>query len=342
MSYEVRTGLLALVAIALSLWGIKYIQGTNLLSKSDTYYAFYNDVSGVTVGTPVQISGVTVGSVSARELNTEDRRVKLTFTLERNVPLPKNTRAALVAKSFLGEMAIVFDYDAPCSGDNCAQSGDTFVGISRGMVESMLGEGGLTTYIDQLKNGLKEVADSLNQDILGEDSTGPLAESARDLQATMSNLKDATGRMNLLLQRSSPALERTLANVASLTSTLEGQQNKIASIISNADSLSQQMVDAQLGQAVQDAKQTIVQLNETLAVAQTALGGVNEMIGNLKKGEGTLGLLLQDEALYNNLNTMSYSLDSLLTDLQDKPYRYLPLKSRRKVKRFDKLDNADQ
>lgn len=340
MSPEVRTGILALVAVALSLWGIKYIQGSNILSNSETYYAYYDNVAGVQIGTPVQISGVSVGSVSARDLSTEDRRVRLTMTLERQVPLPKTTRAVLATVSPLGDMAIILEYPVPCDGSNCAQDGDTFEGYTRGMVESMLGDGGLGTYIDQLRKGLLEAVDSLNHGLLSEDSKGPLAESVRDMRSIMGNLNQATGRMNLLLQRSSPAMESTLNSIAELTETLEEQKQAIAGIISNTDSLSQQMVDARLDEAVLEAKATITKLNETLVTADSAMGGVDELVGQLQAGEGTLGMLLQDDGLYTNLNALSYSLDSLLADLQDRPYRYIPLKGRRKVERYDRKDAA--
>lgn len=340
MSPELRTGILALVAVGLSLWGIKYIQGSNILSSSQTFYAYYDDVTGVQIGTPVQVSGVSVGSVSARDLSVEDRRVRLTFTLEREVPLPKDTRAVLATVSLLGDMAVIMDYDQPCSGANCAEAGDTFVGRTQGTVEAMLGEGGLTTYIDQLKTGLLEAIDSLNKGLLSEDSEGPLAESVRDLRGTMKNLNAATGRVNLMLQRSSPALESTLSNISQLTATLEEQKQAIAGIISNTDSLSQQMVDARLDEAVSEAKATLSKLNETLVTADSALGGVDELVGQLQAGEGTLGMLLQDEELYSNLNALSFSLDSLMVDFQERPYRYVPLKSRRKVERYDRRDES--
>lgn len=339
MSSEIRTGVLALAAIAITLWGIKYIQGSNIFSSSKTFYAYYDDIMGVQVGTPIQISGVSVGSVSARDLSVEDRRVKLTFTLERDVPLPKETKAVLATTSPLGDMSIIFEYDHPCQGGaGCAEDGDIFEGVTRGLVESVLGDGGLTSYLEQLKEGMKEIADSLNNGFLSEDAEGPLAESVRDLRGTMSNLKEATGRMNLMLQRSSPALESSLNNMATLTSTLEEQKASIASIIANTDSLSQQMVNARLDEAVMQAKTTITELNETLVTAKSAMGGVDELVGQLKAGEGTLGMLLQDEELYTNLNALSFSLDSLMIDIQEKPYRYFPLKSRRKVEKYDRQD----
>jgi phospholipid/cholesterol/gamma-HCH transport system substrate-binding protein len=340
MSHEVRIGILALVATGLTLWGIKFIQGTNLLSKTDTYYAYYDEVNGVQIGTPIQISGVTVGSVSAIDLGIEDRRVRLSFTLERKVPMPKSTRAVLMQTSVLGDKAIILDYDQPCQGANCAVDGDELTGVSLDMVESILGEGGIGNYMEQLTASLNQLVDSINYKLLGDDSEGPLAESARGIQSTVENLKQATGRMNLMLQRSAPALESTLNNVDQLTATLEQQRGSIAGILDNADSLSNQLVEAQLGEAIEGIKGTITQLNETLAGADQTVAGLNEVMGKIEKGEGTLGMLVQDETLYQNLNALSYSLDSLTTDFQERPYRYLPLKGRNRVKRYDRKDAA--
>lgn len=341
MSYEVRTGALALIAIALSLWGIKYIQGTNILSKSTTLYAYYDNVAGVEVGTPVQISGVTVGSVSARDLGVEDRRVRLTLTIERPMPLPKNATATLASTSMLGGMAILLDYDRPCTGADCAENGDVLQGRTLGMVEAILGGNGLTPYIDQVKSGIQGTVDTLNNTLLGENSAGPLAETFRDMSATMQNLKAATDRMNIMLQRSSPELEKTLANVSRLTTTLGNQTKNIEGIIANTNGLSQQMVDAKLGEAVAEAKAAIAELNSTLASAKTAMTGINSLVGKVEQGEGSLGRLMKDEALYDNLNALSFSMDSLIIDIQEKPYRYLPLKSRRRVQRYDALDQKD-
>ncbi|MEM1216216.1 MAG: MlaD family protein, partial [Bacteroidota bacterium] len=102
MSNEVRTGLLALFAIALTLWGIKYIQGSNILSQADVFYANYDNVAGVQIGTPVRISGVTVGSVAERKIDFETQRVRLAFDMKQKVDLPKNTQAVLASIGVLG------------------------------------------------------------------------------------------------------------------------------------------------------------------------------------------------------------------------------------------------
>jgi len=339
MSKEVRIGLLALVAVAVSLWGIKFIQGSNILQRSDVYHVYFNEVGGIQIGTSVKISGVTVGSVSAIELNLDDRRVRLDIAMNRSVPLPKNTLAVLATTGVMGDKAIILQYDQPCNGDNCAQSGDTLKGQYQGLVESMVGEGGVEGYIGEFKKALLEITDTLNNTLLGDDSQSPIASTARDLQSTMANMKLASSRFNSLLQRTAPSMEQSLNNIGQLTQTLESQRQHIADVIANADSLSQQMVDGQLDEAIVKIKSTIDKLDQTMATANTTLASVSTVMDKVQKGEGSLGKLVQDEALYNNLNALSFSMDSLMVDFQDKPYRYMPLKSRRRVKKFDRQDN---
>ncbi|MCB0635682.1 MAG: hypothetical protein KDC54_03645, partial [Lewinella sp.] len=187
-----------------------------------------------------------------------------------------------------------------------------------------------------------EVLDSLNEKLLGEDSDSPVAETARDLQSTMASLKDAAARTNLLLQRSSPALESALDDVSQLTATLAEQRDAIGQILANADTLSQQLVDAELNAVIADVQETIQQLSATLGTTNEAMAGVNDLVGKVQQGEGTLGKLMTDEALYQNLSELTYSLDSLMADLQERPYRYFPLKSRRRVNRYDQQDANNQ
>lgn len=339
MSKEVRIGILGLLTVALGLWGIKYIQGSNLLSRTDEYYAYFTNVGGVQVGTPVQVSGVNVGSISNIELSEIDRRVRLTLNLERELPLPKDTRAVLVTTGFLGDMAIYLEYDKPCiNGVGCAESGDTLQGDTRGMVEAILGEGGIEGYVETLNQGIQQALDSLNQSLLGEDSDSPIAKSARSLESTMTNLEQATSRANLLVARSSPALERALEDLQKITSTLAEQRASIASLLQNADSLSQQLVAARLDEVIKEVKGTVAELSATLNTTNNAMGGVNNLVNQIEAGEGTLGKLVTDEELYRNLRELTSSLDSLLSDIQNRPYRYIPLKGRNQINRYDRRD----
>lgn len=339
MSNEVKVGLLAIVAIAVSYWGYKFIMGKNVLLKSNTYKVYYPKVDRMQVGTQVYINGVPVGSVAEVQLlNDIDRTVEVILDLQPGMTIPKDTKAIIVATGFMGGKAIKLHYETPCSGDDCAEPGDTLEGEFRGLLDSMVGEEAVDDYVNILQNSLQKVIDTLNYALLSDESDSPIANTMRNLDATMANLNSSTARLDRLLQRSSGDIEATLGNVRSITGNLEANNKKIEAILANADSLSSQLVAADLAKTVQEINASITALKGTLERANGAIGGVSELVDGVNAGEGTLGMLLQDEALYQNLSQLSRQADSLITDFQTRPYRYVPLKSRNRVERYDRKD----
>lgn len=342
MKKEVGIGILALLAVSLSLWGYKFIQGSNILSRNIELYAYYDDVGGLQIGTPVQISGVTVGAVSKIDLDLASRKVRLTLNLQKDVHVPKSTRAVIVVTSFLGGQAIYLEYDQTCQpGVDCAQKGDVLTAVKRGMLESTLGEDAIDGYMEQLTRGLNQAMDTLNQILLGEDSKSPIAVSARDLQATLLNLKSASGKLDGLLGSAGPNLIATSGDLRKLTATFAAQREHFASIVGQTDSITRQLSRADLEKTVVGLNQTLSDLRATLRTADQTVGNVNGLITGVKQGQGTLGKLVVDDQLYQQLMYMSHRIDSLANDLQQHPYRYMPLKSRNQVRRYDRQDDQE-
>ncbi|TXB66484.1 MCE family protein [Phaeodactylibacter luteus] len=341
MSNEVKVGILAIVALAVSYWGYKFILGSNVLLKSNTYTVYYPQVDRMQVGTQVFINGVTVGSVAdVSLLNDIDRTVKVVLDLNPDMTIPKDTRAVIVSTGFMGGKAVLLEYDKPCSGDDCAQSGDTLEGVYKDLLGSMVGEDAVADYMSIVQKGLNNVLDSLNAALLSEDSGSPVAEAVRNLNQTLANLNSSTGQLDRMLRASSGNIQGSLKNVEAITANLQANNEKISAILSNADSLSSQLVAADLQATIAEVNATIAQLKGTLAKTDSALGNVNGIVESIGAGEGSLGKLIKDEALYQNLNDVSRKADSLITDFQDRPYRYMPLKSRRKVEKYDRQDAA--
>lgn len=340
MSNEVKIGILAIVAVALSLWGYKFIMGKNALSASNIYYVDYNTVEGLQKGTPVRISGFQVGVVADIYLKPDDpaRRVTVTLDLDKDIAVPKDTRATIVATSIMGAKAVDLFYEQPCSGDNCAPSGSFLRGETRGLLGSMLSEDQAQDYVNIVKSGLTDVIDTLNKEILNENSNSPIAITLRDMRYTMGNLRSSTSQLDAVLQRSSKDIEGTFKNLNSISSTLEANNDKIKNIIANFDNLSNDLAQADLQNTVESIKATLGTLNQTLGTTNTAVQGVNNAIGKINSGQGTLGKLMQDDELYYQLKSMSNNVDSLVNDIQERPYRYIPFKNRSKVQRYDRLD----
>ncbi|MCB0592587.1 MAG: MCE family protein [Lewinellaceae bacterium] len=341
MSNEVKVGILAVVAIALSIWGYKFIRGKNVLLKANTYKVYYPRVDRMQVGTQIFINGVEVGNVaSVNLLNDVDRTVEVILDLKPGMEIPKNTKAVIVSTGFMGGKAIMLEYPRPCSGDDCARSGDVLEGEIRGLLGSMVGEDNVAQYMDIVKKGLEDVIDTLNAALL-EDPDSPLGKSMKNLESTLANLNSATGQLDGLLRSSSGSIEGTLDNLNGITGNLQRNNDKINSILGNADSLSSQLVAADLEKTLREVNEAIAGLKTTLQSADTALDGFSGVMGKIRNGEGSLGKLMSDEELYNNINELSHRADSLINDFQGRPYRYMPFKSRSKVKKFDRKDAVE-
>jgi phospholipid/cholesterol/gamma-HCH transport system substrate-binding protein len=339
MSNEVKVGLLAIVAIAVSYWGYKFIMGKNVLLKSNTYKVYYPKVDRMQVGTQVFINGVSVGSVAKVDLlNDVDRTVEVVLDLIPDMTIPKDARAVIVSTGFMGGKAIKLMYDKPCSGDDCAEPGDTIEGEFKGLLDSMVGEEAVGDYASILQKSLQKVIDTLNYALLSEESGSPIANTMRNLDATMANLNSSTSQLDRLLRGSSGNIASSLESVESITGNLEKNNAKISAILANADSLSSQLVATDLEKTVREINASIQQLKGTLENADKAIAGVSGVVEGINAGEGTLGQLVKDEALYRNISNLTREADSLITDFQDRPYRYMPLKSRRRVERFDRQD----
>ncbi|CAH1000022.1 hypothetical protein LEM8419_01220 [Neolewinella maritima] len=339
MRNEVKIGILAVVAILLAFWGFKFIQGSNLFSSSQTYYVDYADVAGLTVGTPVQISGVNVGTVNEIQLDQVKKLVRVTLEIRKNVNVPTGAKAYISTVSLLGEKAVQLEYTKPCFGDgDCAEDGSYLEGSSKGILSSFLGTDPDADPADGIKAQLGEAVDSLQWTLFSPESDNPIARSSRDLAATMENLRAASQRFETLLDANSRSISTTTRNLASLTNTLDAQGESIAHILSNTDTLTTNLSRLQLDQTVDEVNTSIVQLRGTLDNADRALNGITDVFNDVQNGNGTLGKLLTDDEIYNRLNRASLAADTLLTDLQDRPYRYVPFKSRKRVMKFDRKD----
>lgn len=339
MRNEVKIGILAIVAIALAFWGFKFIQGSNLFSSSQVYYVKYQDVAGLTVGTPVQIAGVSVGSVNEIKLDQQERSVVVTLELRKSVNIPEGTNAYISTVSLLGEKAVELEYERPCFGDgDCAESGSFLNGSSKGILASFLGTDPDADPADGIKSQVDEAIDSLQWTLFSEDSDNPIARSSRDLAVTMENLKASTARLQQIMDANSREINTTFDNLASLTSTINSKEESISRILENADTLSSNLSQLELDQTIREVNEGIAQLRGTLDEADQAIGGVTAVMNDVQEGKGTLGKLITDDEIYNRLNRASLAADTLITDLQERPYRYVPFKSRRRVLKFDRKD----
>lgn len=340
MSNEVKIGLLAIVTIALAFWGYKFIIGNNILVKTNSYQVLYDDVSGLQIGTDVKIHGVDVGTVSRVELLPgEKEQVLVVLDLDKDISIPTGTKAVIATTSVMGSMDVMLQYDKPCNGTGCAEVGSFLEGETLGLIGSMVGTDNLELYIEKLESTLLVLLDSIDQKFLGIESQNPLAKTLRNLDATTSQLSVASAKLNGLLNNE---IKSTLGSLDNLAGELDKNKGAMVNVLKNADTLTSQLAAANLDQTIGEFQQTLEDLQKTLTSATSTLDGVSATVSGIGKGEGTLGKLMKDDELYYNLQRLISSADSLSNDLKEHPYRYVPFKSRKKVKRFERLDAKDE
>lgn len=309
---EVKIGLFAIIVIAVAWWGIKWLKGSNLLSRENTYYAYYDDVAGLQVSSRVWIRGVEVGNVSDIELSGD--MVKVSISIKRKYVdlITENSKAVIGESGLMGgqQITIVRNSAAAPLADGGELLSEVDMGLM-GMLENKAGE---------LMESLGSTLDNLNG-ILG-DNRGTI----RDL---MANLENTTSQLNGMLSSQRSNIEGAVCDFKSFTGTLAASSSRIESMVDNLDAFT-----GELGQS-----NIVEQL-------QTTVESLNGIIAAVSEAEGSAGKLIYDDKLYDSLDAASANLAALLADLKENPMRYVHFslfgsseqKAARKQARIDKRE----
>ncbi|CAA0187163.1 MlaD family protein [Tenacibaculum maritimum] len=297
MSKELKTGIVAVIIIALFVWGYNFLKGQDLFSSGTRhFFVEYNTIQGLNEASLVTINGMQVGKVIDIKFNPNpEKRGKLIveIALDNDFQFSKNSVAKIYSASLMGgqNLAIIPKYEG-----EMAESGDTLKGEVESDIFSSVGEK-LNPIQAKLENVLVE-ADSLliglNQ-ILDAKSRKSLNRSVLALEATISDVKGTLGGVKSIVDDSKNNLRATLSNAKKITDDFS--------------KISEDLTKANLGS-------TVKQLEETIA-------GVNELLANMKKGKGTLGKLMTDDKVYVNLTQASKEMEELLRELKLNPKRFM-------------------
>ena len=296
---EFKIGLVAVVAIVLTIWGINFLKGINVLEPTDKYYAVYGNVRGLIESAVVNLNGYKVGNVSRIEFDKNDmNRIVVEISLDQKIKLPANSTLVIRSASLISGTK---DLDLVLGGGPGLQEpGDTL----RSLIQVEISD-----YIDPIRQQVESLVTSM--DTLMVALNGLMDERTRNnLQDAIANLNGTLGSLRASLQ-STGSLKTSLDNLASFTGNLEKNNDEITSIIQNFGAISDTLKQADLKALINNADATF---------ARTAV-----LIEQINKGNGTAGQLVTNDSLYNNLNKALASLDSLLTDLREHPMRYVHL-----------------
>ena len=328
---EIKIGLLAIVALGLGLWGFKFLKGINVLSSNKIYYAKYDNVNELRPSSNVYINGLQVGTVSDIYIDDEDdKTIIVEMTCEGDVDVPKNARAIIAIQGIMGGSAVKLEFDAPCEGDDCAQSGDYLNSGSQSFVESLVGDPAqLDVYMQRLQVGLTTIYDSIADP---RDPKG-VGRTLLALHESLANIAIMTAKINKMLDESSSGFSETANNLAAVTGAIRKNNDDITLALTNLAEMSEQLKNADLGKSADKANtaldsitSSVSALKTTLVSTESAISKVDSLAQGLIAGEGSAGMLLNDPELYNNLVRTSRQIQLLMQDLRLNPKRYNTVK----------------
>jgi phospholipid/cholesterol/gamma-HCH transport system substrate-binding protein len=339
MSKEVRIGILALVVFVVLIWGYNFLKGQNLFDNNRKFYVKYENVEQLEVASQVLVHGYKVGAVTKIQMDPNDySKVLVEIDVKGEIKVPKNTQATIISLGLVGGKAIVLDIDRECQGDDCAQSGDSLPGGMRGMLSAMVPVGELDTYMEKIKSGFKGAVDSLSS---GDNDMG------NDIKQIISNFNTITEKFDLLLSNTNENIEGSMANIEALTRSLKASDGKINSIIDNLNEVSISLKNANIDSliikgddAVAGLTKSISSLESILKKADASLKSFDGIMSDVEKGKGTLGKLIKDDKLYNDLDLTIKHTNLLLQDLRLYPGRYLNISLLKgKGKKYKKVES---
>jgi phospholipid/cholesterol/gamma-HCH transport system substrate-binding protein len=305
---EFKIGLFTVVTAFLIIWGINYLKGKDIFSRQMYYYAVYDDVTGLIESNPVSINGVKVGQVnSIRFLPDGSGRILVENIISRSVHIPKNSISQLTGASLMGNREIIIILG---DSNEMIQNGDT---LQSGMATSIQEE------VSQMVTPIKHKADELFiqidsilevfQSIFNTQTRDNIVRSFASIQSTLENLETTTGRLDQTIDSESVRISSILANAESITSNLSDNNDLVKNILQNFSSISDSIAAANL--------------HQTLVNAEKSLENLNNVLAKIERGEGSIGLLVNDEGLYNNLESSSKQLELLLEDIRKNPGSYI-------------------
>ena len=308
ISRYTKLGILITFSIVVFIWGMNYLKGIDFFKRNTTYHVIYDRIDGLLESSAVMMNGYEVGQVKDISFSdANDGRLLVSFSMEGNFLIPKGSVARIISSDIMGTRSIKLIIT---DSKEYFQTNDTIPGsVESGLTEQV------SMQVLPLKNKAEELLSSLDSAItvityvFNAETRKNLSESFAHINQTILNLEETSGQLNQLVLSEKGNLQTILKNLAQISTTLSQNSNNFSNIADNLSSISDSIAGSQI-------KELLTDFSESAA-------GINEIIEKINTSEGTAGLLINDQALYSNLTSLSSSLDYLLNDLRNNPKRYV-------------------
>ena len=299
LSKEFKSGFIFLLAIIFLVYGLKYLKGLNVFQSNKPYYAIYDDIDGLQIGSSIRLNGFNVGMVNNIVLSNNN---KLLVTLNINSvdSIPKNSVCKIVNQDLMGTKGVSLVLG---KSDLYAKPGDT---LQSGIENSLQDE--VNAQILPLKNKAEELIGSVDSlltvvaAVLNKNTRKNLSNSIKSLDETFSILSQTMIKVDSMVYNNDKRVNKIILNLESITTNLNDSNSGIKPILYNLSLISDSLSNSNIGFLIEN---------------------INNISNNISSGSGSLTKLMKDDKLYNNLEKSTSELAELIEDIKNNPKRYV-------------------
>lgn len=300
---ETKIGILSVVGIAILILGFSYLKGNDVFSSSNKFYAIYRNVEGLTLSKPILVNGFQIGHVSNMTLQTESGFTVVEFKVDPKYPIPANTLARLESTDLLGSKAIIFELG---NSRELAMNKDTLRADIQGSLAQSLQP--VQRKAEILMGKVDSSLAAINK-ILNPEFQRNVDRSFLSIANSLQTLEGTTKKIDRLVGAQSGHINAIMSNAEALTLSLRASTGRLNTTTANFERLSTDLANSNM--------------KGTLDNANKAMSDLQATVAKINSGQGSLGLLLNDNSMYNNLNSASSNLNNLFIDLKAHPKRYV-------------------
>ena len=299
LSKEFKSGFIFLLAIVFLVYGLKYLKGLNVFQSNKPYYAIYDDIDGLQIGSSIRLNGFNVGMVNNIVLSNNNKLlVTLNINSVDNIPI--NSVCKIVNQDLMGTKGVSLVLG---KSDLYAKPGDT---LQSGIENSLQDE--VNAQILPLKNKAEELIGSVDSlltvvaAVLNKNTRKNLSNSIKSLDETFSILSQTMIKVDSMVYNNDKRVNKIILNLESITTNLNDSNSGIKPILYNLSLISDSLSNSNIGSLVEN---------------------INNISNNINSGSGSLTKLMKDDKLYNNLEKSTSELAELIEDIKNNPKRYV-------------------
>ena len=306
ISNETKVGSIAVVAIAVLILGFNFLKGKKLLSHDTMIIGKYGNVQGLQNSNPIVINGLQVGTVYRITTDKDMRQIMVDMNITKDINIPKNS-IAIIKGNPIGTPSI--EIKLGDAVQNLKNKDTIYTEANAGIFDDVLKKVDPVLYeVRKAVSSIDTLLGKFNH-ILDPNASGNIASVLANLNRVTAMMVYSTASLNTLLDTRTGALSKSLNNVSTITSNFASNNEKINHVMSNLDKTSSKFAE--------------LNFKKTLDTLDRTIKDLHSIVGNFNNNNGTLGKLINDPALYQNLASTGNKLNLLLDDIRVNPKRYV-------------------